>query len=82
VLGAEVVVPETSGFDPGKAGGGGGRSGDTYRSGARLHVLPPLPGAAAGAVLLVDGLLGDAQAAGDLLPGPAVGAGVVDLQDF
>ena len=29
---------------------------------------------------MVDGLLGDAKAAGDLLPGPAVGAGVVDLE--
>ena len=35
---------------------------------------------AAGAVLLVDGLLGDAEAAGDVLPGPALGPGVVDLE--
>src|SRR5918992_2471140 len=41
---------------------------------------PPWTGAAAGAVLLVDGLLGDAQPAGDVLPGPALGPGVVDLQ--
>jgi hypothetical protein len=33
-----------------------------------------------GAVLLVDGLLGDPQSAGDVLPGPALGAGVVHLE--
>jgi hypothetical protein len=31
-------------------------------------------------VFLVDGLLGDAEAAGDVLPGPALGSGVVDLE--
>jgi hypothetical protein len=29
---------------------------------------------------LVDGLLGDAESAGDVLPGPALGPGVVDLE--
>ena len=31
-------------------------------------------------MLAVDGLLGDAERVGDLLPGPALGAGVADVQ--
>ena len=81
VLGTKVVVAQPPSLHPGPGGGGAGRLGGIHRPGDRLHGgLPPLPGAATRAVLLVDGLLGDAQAAGDVLPGPAVGPGVVDLE--
>jgi hypothetical protein len=81
VLGAEVVVAQPPRLHPGQPGGMAGRPGGVHPPWDRLHGgLPPLPGATAGAVFLVDGLLGDAEAAGDVLPGPAGGAGVVDLQ--
>ena len=42
-------------------------------------MLPPEAEAAAG-VLVVHGLLGDAEVGRDLLPGPASGSGVLHLQ--
>jgi hypothetical protein len=84
VLGAHIGMVQATGLPPAHRNGEAGWPGDIHRPGDGLSWLRagylPLPRAAAGAVLLVDGLLGDAQPAGDLLPGPAAGAGVVDLE--
>jgi hypothetical protein len=74
VLGAEVVLVAALGLLSGKVGTMPAASVN------RTIWLPPGPGPAARAMFLVDGLLGDSQPAGDVLPGPPLGPGVVDLQ--
>jgi hypothetical protein len=74
MLGAEVVLVAALGLLSGKVGTMPAASVN------RTIWLPPGPGPAARAMFLVDGLLGDSQPAGDVLPGPPLGPGVVDLQ--
>jgi hypothetical protein len=76
VLGAEVVLVAPLGLLASEVGHDAGLFGESHPRG---H-LPGLDRRAA--VLLVDGLLGHSQPAGDVLPGPALGSGVVDLQDL
>jgi hypothetical protein len=75
VLGPDIAVAEAIGLLPGQVEDPADRFGELIDHRSR----PPEPEPSAG-VLVVHGLLGDAEAGRDLLPGPALGAGVLDLQ--
>ena len=63
-------------------GSGGAYAGPGGSCGAGALSDQPGKGirAASACVLLVDGLAGDAEHVGDLLPGPALAAGIVNLE--